>query len=223
MKRCLGLALLAFLLAGPAGTARAQTDLNVLGENILWDRDVAPLVSPTLNLDINRTSADPQLDLLAGWSLRLEIVPDVGATGTLEFNSRSLPSVDYVLSGVSGGLGGSLSGTDLFAFDDDTTFDGVVVSAVGQNLLEIDFSTPDAANGLFRLFATPGLGDSQWSDAGFNDQNFANLPFSGGAVELGTVNVVTAIPEPGGLVLCGLAAGLALLARARSQRRQRQI
>ena len=208
MKRCLGLALLAFLLAAPAGTARAQTDLNVLGDNLLWDRGAAPLVSPTLNLGINRTSADPQLDLLAGWSLRLEIVPDVGATGTLEFNSRGLPSVDYVLSGVSGGLGGSLSGTDLFAFDEDVTTDGVVVSAIGENLLEIDFSTPDGALGLFRIFATPGLGDTQWSDASFTDQEFANLPFTGGPVEIGSV---TAVPEPASLILCGLVSALGIL------------
>ena len=123
-----------------------------------------------------------------------------------------------MLSGVSGGLGGSLSGTDLFVFDDDTTFAGVVVSAVGENLLDLDFSTPDGALGLFRIFATPGLGDTQWSDASFNDQEFANLPFSGGAVEIGSVTV---IPEPGGLILCGLAAGLALLVRTRSQRRRR--
>lgn len=189
------------LLLGWASSARAQTDLNILGDDLVWD----PLSSPVMTIGINRTSADPQVDLLAGWSLRLSIVPDAGASGTLEFNAATLPSVDYPLTGVSGGLGGSVSGTSLFAFDDDTSFDGVTISAGGNNLLDLDFSSPDGALGLFRIFATPGLGDTQWSDAGFNDQQFANVPFSGGAVEIGSV---TAIPEPNSLALCGLFAVL---------------
>lgn len=179
--------------------AIAQTDLEVVQDDIVWNIDALPLNSQTLTLGIVRTSAlEP--DLLAGWSLRLSIVSG-GGTGTLEFNSRALPSSNYVLDGVSGGLGGSFSGTSLFAFDDDITFNGVTVSMSGQNLLDMDFSTPDNAFDLFRIMATPGLGNTQWSDDGFNDQEFANLPFSGGAVEVGTVTVV---PEPASLLLCSL-------------------
>jgi hypothetical protein len=216
MRKATLAATAACLLVSFASVASAQTSLNILGQNLSWDRSAAPLLSPTMTIGINRTSADPQADLFAGWSLRLSIVPDAGATGTLEFNSATLPGVDYPLAGVSGGLGGSVSGTTLFAFDDDTSFAGVTLSTAGDNLLDLDFSTPDGALGLFRIMATPGLGDTQWSDAAFNDQEFANLPFAGGPVEIATV---TAVPEPGSLLFCSLATllGLAFYVRRRSR------
>ena len=216
MNQGISVAAAACLLVALGNPARAQTDLNILGDNLVWDRTADPLTSPTLTIGINRTTGDPQLDLLAGWSLRLFIAPDVGATGTLEFSSTALPSSGYPLAGVSGGLGGSVSGTTLFAFDDDTSFAGVTLSTAGDNLLDLDFSTPDGALGLFRIMATPGLGDTQWSDAAFNDQEFANLPFAGGPVEIATV---TAIPEPGSLLFCSLATlvGLAFYVRRRSR------
>lgn len=189
--------------------------LTLVADDIVWNPPIDGAVSPALSFGVNNDTS-PDLDRLQGWQLRLQIMPDTGAEGTLEFNARSLPTSDYLLEGASGGLGGSLSVSDVFAFDDDPGFLGVEVPLSGKQLLTVDFSTPDDARGNFKILAIPGLANTQWSDANFVDREFENVPLSASnPIVLATVTVV---PEPStALLACvGLASLLIVVTRSYS-------
>ena len=173
-------------------------DLALVADSIVWDPMLDGPNSPAMTLRLTNDT-DPDTETLQGWMISLAIVPDPSSTGTLTFAARNLPASNYVLAGDSAGLAGSLLPASLLAFDDALSAVGAVVPTSGASLLEIAFSTPDDARGLFFVVATPGLGSTGWSDGDFNDREFVNAPFSAGQpVVLGQVTVV---PEPAAVVL----------------------
>lgn len=190
-----------------SGTAQAG-NLTLLADDIVWNPQTDGSISPPLLIRVENDTS-PDSDLLQGWLLRLQIVASGTATGTLEFNSRALATSDYLLEGRSGGLGGSISASEVFGFDDDLLFTGVEVPLSGKALFQVDFSTPDNAIGTFNIVALPGLANTQWSDGNFEDRDFANVPF--GAGEPVVLATVTVVPEPSMIGLATLALGLFLV------------
>jgi len=155
--------------------------------------------SPVMVFGIENTTSTT--DKLYGWQLGLEIVPGAGATGSLRFNEATLPT-SYLLDGRSGGLVPSFSGpsaTISVIGDTDSLFTGVTVPSSGKNLLHVDFDALPGTSGLFYVKAVPDLfNGSNWYSSDFNARDYANVPFGGGSVTLGSINVV---PEPSTIAL----------------------
>jgi hypothetical protein len=99
-------------------------------------------------------------DVLYGWQLGLEIVPQSGATGSLRFKTAALPDAAYLLDGRSDGLTPAFSGpadTIKIIGDTDSLFSGVSVPPSGKNLLQLDFDALPGSFGLFYIKAVPDL------------------------------------------------------------------
>ncbi|MFI5001170.1 MAG: hypothetical protein ACHQK9_14940 [Reyranellales bacterium] len=212
--------LLAVAFASPA---RADS-LTISGQNLSWGGSG---VSPTFTVGIENLTS-PATDQLFAWQLGLLIVPEASATGTLKFLTATLPS-NYVLAGkTTTGLLPAFSGpsTSISPFIGDATSDptGVVVPASGDNLLAVTFTASSNAKGFFDIFAVPlvvpGAPASTWFDQNFNQRDFANVPSTGGNVQIGTMDIGQAsIPEPQSVVL--LISGVLTLVAYRLVRRGR--
>jgi hypothetical protein len=195
-------AIAAVVLFGAGQTFAAS--LSIGASNIVWNPSVDGTPSGTMSVEIFNSTVGPDPDLLGGWLLDLVIQP-VTATGTLQFNSATLPAgASYVMNGNSTSLNGSVTNTSVIAFAaaPNSPF-GVSVPASGTYLLDLNFKTPDNASGLFALVAQPGIANTTWSDAEGNDREFTNIPWDSSPLVLGYINVV---PEPASVL--SLAAGL---------------
>ncbi len=185
-------------VVGLAGTSQAW-QLTLTGQHLVWN-PAAPSPTHVVGIENLESSTDP----LFAWSLGLQIVPDPTATGTVQFASTTIPG-DYLLAGRSGGLVPAFAGpaTSISPMgDSDDLFEGVVVPETGKNLLATTFVASPDALGLFYIFAVPDpfAGANWFSDDFQNAQAFANVPFTGGPVLIGSINVV---PEPSALLLIG--------------------
>ena len=191
-----------------------------LVHNIQWN---TALASPQMVFGIENTSSTT--DPLYAWQLGLEIVPRNGAVGTLQFNTATLPP-SYLLQGRSYGLITSFSEPAAkisVIGDSDSLLTGVSVPSSGKNLLMVDFSALPGTSGLFDITVVPDLFNGcNWYSSDFNARSYENVPFGGGAVILGTVNVMS-VPEPSviAMLLAGsLVAAPAILFRHRWQSTQ---
>ena len=186
--------------------------------DIQWRTDST---SPVMVFGIeNPASTD---DLLHAWQLGLAIVARSGTTGGLQFNTATLPS-SYLLDGRSDGLFPPHSGpadTISVIGDSDSLHTGVWVDPTGRNLLQVDFVALPGTSGVFDIKAAPDLFNGcNWFSSDFQVRGYANVPFDGGPVSLGTVTVVY-VPEPSTLLLLLSASlGVGLAASRRRLRRR---
>lgn len=165
--------------------------------DIQWDPTSS---SPEMVFGIENATSPP-IDKLYGWQLGLEIVAETGATGTLRFKTATMPD-SYVLAGLTSGpppLAAPAATIPVIGDADLVQFTGTLVPASGKNLLKVDFDVLPGTSGLFFIKAVPGqFNGSNWYSSDFTARDFVNVPFSGDAVILGSVNVV---PEPGTFIL----------------------
>jgi len=156
--------------------------------------------SPVMVFGIENDTSPPT-EKLYGWQLGLEIVPETGATGTLRFKTATVPD-SYVLEGLTSGpppLAAPAATIPVIGDADLVQFTGILVPSSGKNLLQVDFDVLPGTSGLFYIKAVPDqFNGCNWYSSDFNARDFVNVPFGGGAVSLGSVNVV---PEPGTFVL----------------------
>ena len=164
----------------------------------LFEVDVSPGgISPTITMGIAGPNA------IAGIQLSLSLAPDAGAVGTLGFNSVAFAATDFVFAGGNLGLNSTLGTGTLFAATSSTTLGGVVPGAGLSNFVDFDFAASPGASGTFLVTAIPGSTDTVWFDSAFQEQSFN---FSGSALNTPTViGQVTVVPEPGSLILSGVA------------------
>ncbi len=166
---------------------------------------------------VNDTVPDAPEDFLTGWQFSLIILPEAGATGTVTFAtppSGSAPEPpNYVLDGVNFGIATVNGGDELLAFDFIDPFsgsDGVQVPVdPGALLLLVELLASNDAEGEFGVYAVPGRGFTEWTDANPLIQRilpFENVPDGPEPVLIGSVSV--RIPEPASfaLMVCGLSA-----------------
>jgi hypothetical protein len=181
--------------------------LSLSGQNPIWNPQQAS--SPEFVVGVANTSSTT--DPLFAWQLGLEILSLPGATGSLQFNTAQLPP-NYLLTGRSGGLTPAFTGpaTSIAVISDsDSQFLGIIVPATGTALLETDFVASPNARGVFQIAVVPDqFQGASWFSSDFGARNFANAPFGGGPVAIGTVTVV---PEPSGLLLCMSGVGVACM------------
>ncbi len=154
--------------------------------------------SESLQLNITRTGTAETTDFVTGWQASLSLVPEDGALGSLGFDSATEPQAGYAFESVGSlGVRAINSGAKLLAFDSHFPFSGgaSVDSGSDVGLLEITLHASVDALGSFGLFAIPGLGNSEWSDASepvFLRREFANVRDGAAAIRL--ANIVVAHP-----------------------------
>jgi hypothetical protein len=204
MQRMVRMLALICLITGSTAALPAAS-LSLTSNNISWN-PASSSVSPKILVGLLNSQTVNDADLLTGWQLNLKLQPQGSATGTVRFNSATIPGGGYVLESNSAGLGANVdaAGTTLTAFDDDDSLPlGVAVPATGKSLLSLDFSTLNNASGTFQLLAlAPPGGFTQWGDAIPADRYFTNVPLAAPApIVLATITVV---PEPSTLALCGI-------------------
>ena len=151
---------------------------------------------------------------VAGWQTSLQIVPDLGSTGTVTFQSVVAASTDYVLGSLGNGIAVTFNAAmdRVQALDYDAPAGGVtgithsVASVVSLNSLT--FAASPSAVGTFGLYAIDEPSwRTQWTDWSgtlATSQQFTNLAkgttTAPGSLRLATLTV-SAIPEPGGVLL----------------------
>jgi hypothetical protein len=115
---------------------------------------------PLLVKIVNAAAVDLPSEFLSAWQLRLQLLPDAGAAGTLNFATAVEPEA-YVFDG-TGHFGPSISasGTGVFAADFNFPASGGVKAppAPGTGLLSITFAPSAGALGRFGVYALAGLG-----------------------------------------------------------------
>jgi hypothetical protein len=185
----------------------------VVGETKDW----TPVSGSPLPYLLSITNPDNyNVNPVAGWSLKLQIVPDSGATGSVSFLSASMPSQDYLFAGRSSGLIPPFCGpsqTINLISDMDAQFTGVTVPQAGMSLLQLQLTASADATGQFNIEAVPGSDLSYWMyiDAIALEGvpvAFQNVPFTGNNVTLGSVTIPT-VPEPPTLISIAALLGFA--------------
>jgi len=212
MKKWIAAVLLVFAVVAPA----RGDSLTISAGNLDWNGIGS---SPTYTIGIQNPTSTAQV--LYAWQLGLAIVPEAGATGSLEFASATVPGNNYVLASIEPNTTGLLpvfSGpsTSISLIGDASSANQGVSLAAGSSydLLSLTF-VGSRARGVFDIEAMPvGLASgSGWYSSNFNAQGFANA-------NLGPVTVGQAsIPEPQSVVL--LLSGLLTLLACRLVRRGR--
>lgn len=205
--KCLAVAVAVVGLFEVAAPARAQTELVPTPVSIssppLFEVELFPGdVSPTVTAGVAGAEA------ITGIQLSLIVAPDAGAAGTLDFNSVAFAASDFLFGGGNLGLNQSVGSGALFAATSSTDVGGVVPGPGQDQFVDFDFTASPDASGTFLVTAVPGSADTAWFDSAFGEQFFT---FSGSTLDTSTViGRVTVVPEPGSLILTGVAAlGLA--------------
>src|SRR5262245_6366734 len=134
-------------------------------------------------------------DNLLAYQVRLTIVPQGGATGTLSFATPATgpgpEPPNYVLPD-NVGLSVTNSGSGLFFFDvflSPSTTGVDVPDSPGQNLLAMTYSASADAQGLFSVMAVPGATNTVWTDNTLATREFTNMAGAMSPVAIGEVLV----------------------------------
>jgi hypothetical protein len=141
-------------------------------------------------------------DNLTAYQVRLAIVPQEGAMGTLLFATPATGAgsepANYLLPD---NLGMSVTNSEdgLFLFDvflaPPSTSGVDVPDSPGNNLLEITYSASADADGLFSIVALPGAINTIWTDNTLATREFTNLAGATEPVEIGEVLVSQALGD----------------------------
>ena len=162
---------------------------------------------------VNIVSDNYPNDIMTAWNVTLEILPVTSTTGTLTFQDPATgtppnPATNNIFGSDGYGIAATNLGSQLSANDFFYSLSGAsapsVPGAPGANLLQMDFLASPTASGLFGIYAFEGTALTQWTDADAvpSTQLFSNVPAGTGTVLIGEV-LITAVPEPGSIVLLG--------------------
>jgi hypothetical protein len=186
------------------------------------------------NFTFSATNDEGAITNLLGWAIGFQVVPIGTPTGSLTVGLLTKPAVDPMPAGevdfgqpALGILANSATengspnfwGIAAAALDDIQ----VVDSSTSYNLGSVNFTLSANATagdswGIYAVQQPSTFIKSYWSDDAFNPIGFGNwetLPNPVGSVQIGTIS---AVPEPGSLVLAGSALAAAGWYGARKRR-----
>ena len=224
MKNLIIITLVANVLCASVLCASAQASIVLTSDALSTPltMDAGSLSAEEMTLAVS--SDDAPNDEMVGWMVSLQIVPETGATGRVNFQSAQVPTLNYVFgtstsffdTTISGTTSGTLAGSDTlkgYGMNFSSILeDPIVIPGVpGLNLLSFTFASSQDASGSFGIYVLPAL--SLWAD-GTSDHDFVS---TAQPQLVGTINV-TAIPEPTSIVIMmGLIAFSAFFDRRRSR------
>jgi hypothetical protein len=208
--------ILAFAIASGLVAHSAHADLITLGTSNPVGSPLAMSAGstsgPMLVNILNNKDPDSSDDLMNAWQITLVIGADLGATGTLTFNTPSgngpaSNPPNYVFS--AGNIGIDVKAYTGSGFEaDDFPLTPTQVPTLPKNLMQVDFLASASASGLFGIFARQGDANTLWTNNAPSPPTtrfFTNVPNGNGLVRIGEVLVsgpaVSVVPEPGSLTL----------------------
>jgi len=221
----IGGAMAALVLSLQAAALAAPINLNT-GISLAVD----PGTTGTATLSATNFDDGVQVLTWNAWTVALQLLPNVGATGTMTISNKSLPATNGSLSDPDAGTFNP--GTLLQPANGQTAYTAVGYANEGPdvtvwasgatfNLADVSFTASPDAQGSWTLYAVsqgnPAV--SVWLDDFGAAFAFGNVPaVNGSSLTLGTI---TAVPEPASATLALAAGTVGLLALRRRKRRIR--
>ena len=186
------------------------TPINIDTGNLL---SMSPGANSSLVLSATNANAGSSVTTFNGWTLGLQLLPQGGATGTLTMTGISNPTTNRALTVpdtptfINSTLNTATNGTTAYKYVGISNVDATTTTfALGQslNLASLAVSSSSTASGVWNLYAVnQSPSQSAWLDVTGLGTDYGNLPaINGTSLLLGTVSV---IPEPGPMLLAGLA------------------
>ncbi len=189
---------------------------------------MGPAASSVLQLSATNANAGTSVTNFNGWTLGLQLLPQVGATGTLTMTGITNAATNGALTNpdvptfINATLNTATNGTTAYKYVGISNVDNTTTTfTLGQslNLANLAISSSAGASGNWNLYAVnQSPSQSAWLDVTGQGIDYGNLPATNGtSVLVGSVSVV---PEPQGIVMAGsvIAAGCcAWRARRRSK------
>jgi hypothetical protein len=212
------------------GTATHASPLNVDTGKILA---LNPGDTGTVTLSLTNENSGSPITTFNSWGFGLQLIPNIGATGTATLVSGSLPAVNPALAdpedpplfSTGQTLNVAANGTTDYTLISSANQSALETTfALGQtyNIMDVDISLSPGATGSWSLYAVnDALGFGVWLNSLGSPTNFGNLPSvngDGGTVLIGTVS---AVPEPSGILLAASALAACGWSRWRSRRATR--
>ena len=174
---------------------------------------MSPGANSVVLLSATNANAGTSVTNFNGWTLGLQLLAQAGATGTVTMTGISNPAVNPALTVPdtetfsNALLTTATNGTTAYKYVGISNVDATTTTfALGQslNLASLAVSSSSTASGVWNLYAVnQSPSQSAWLDVTGLGTDYGNLPaINGTSLLLGTVSV---IPEPGPMLLAGLA------------------
>ena len=186
------------------------TPINIDTGNLL---SMSPGANSSLVLSATNANAGSSVTTFNGWTLGLQLLPQGGATGTLTMTGISNPTTNSALTVpdtptfINSTLNTATNGTTAYKYVGISNVDATTTTfALGQslNLMSLAMSSSAGAAGTWNLYAVnQSPSQSAWLDVTGLGTDYGNVPATNGTSLL--VGTVTVVPEPGSMVLAGLA------------------
>ncbi len=216
-----------YVVVAALGTTAYASPLNVDAGKTL---SLNPGDSGTITLSLTNENSGSPVTTFNGWGFGLQLIPNLGATGTATLVSGALPAVNPALADPEDPplfLTGQTLGTAANGTTDYTLVSSANQSAaettfaLGQtyNIMDVDISLSPGASGSWSLYAVNDAnGFGVWLNNVGSPTNFGNLPSVNGDGGTALIGTVSAVPEPSSVALAVSAIAAAGWFRWRSRR-----
>ena len=201
---------LALAIAWFAGQSAQATPLNIDTGKLL---SMGAGANSSLVLSATNANAGTSVTNFNGWTLGLQLLPQGGAAGTVTMTGITNASTNKALTVpdvptfFNSTLTTATNGTTAYKYVGISNVDATATTfALGQslNLANLAVTSSAGAAGTWNLYAVnQSPSQSAWLDVTGLGVDYGNLPATNGTSVL--VGTVTVVPEPGSMVLAGLA------------------
>lgn len=204
--------------------ACADLVLGLVGDKT-WDRNSQPAGPDPVLFTVQSNNVSPSDNLMNAFSVGLRLVPSNGATGSIVLQAVSIPQNNPVFATYGGGdlVLSTIDSTFKTISADNSAFANVSIPAAGRSLFTAQFSSPgNNASGRFDIYADPTT-SNYFTTTNFNGNPFGNAIANQNGIYLGSINAITAVPEPSSILFASATAGLFVLYVARKRMRRNKV